>query len=236
MAKLTTEIFIKRAKEAHGDRYDYSKSEYIKDKIPVLIICPEHGEFWQDPGNHYRQKKGCNKCGYKVSSRKLKEKILSKKQRVLVQPEDYKLIPLTKGKFAKVDNEDFDRVKDINWSYNNQGYAKNDYVGRMHRFIMNCPDDKVVDHINHDTIDNRKVNLRICDQQENCYNSSIQVGKSSIYKGVSWDKSRRLWMSYITVNKKRIILGYFKDEIDAAKSYDDASIKYHGEFGFINGV
>jgi len=60
--KMTTEEFIKKAREVHGDKYDYSKVEYKNNKIPVCIICPEHGEFWQSPGNHLSQKQNCPKC------------------------------------------------------------------------------------------------------------------------------------------------------------------------------
>lgn len=64
MTKLTTEEFIKKAREVHGDKYDYSKVEYVKSKAKVTIICPEHGEFLQTPQKHlYGQ--GCPKCGHK---------------------------------------------------------------------------------------------------------------------------------------------------------------------------
>lgn len=59
--KLTTEEFIRRAKEVHGDKYDYSKVEYVNNTTKVCIICPTHGEFWQKPNTHI-QKKGCKKC------------------------------------------------------------------------------------------------------------------------------------------------------------------------------
>ena len=62
MAKLTTEEFIKKAREVHGDKYDYSKVEYVDSKTKVCIICPEHGEFWQKPCNHLFDN-GCPKCG-----------------------------------------------------------------------------------------------------------------------------------------------------------------------------
>ena len=60
--KTTTKEFIKKAREIHGDKYDYSKVEYKNNKTPVCIICPEHGEFWQAPNNHLSQKQGCPKC------------------------------------------------------------------------------------------------------------------------------------------------------------------------------
>lgn len=63
MAKsLTTEEFIKRAKEIHGDKYDYSKVEYNNSRTPVCIICPKHGEFQQTPYHHLNRKQGCPKC------------------------------------------------------------------------------------------------------------------------------------------------------------------------------
>ena len=61
MKKLTTEEFIRRAKEAHGNKYDYSKSEYINSREKISIICPKHGEFWQLPFNHINGQ-NCPKC------------------------------------------------------------------------------------------------------------------------------------------------------------------------------
>ena len=62
MKKITTEEFIKRAIEVHGDKYDYSKVEYKGMHTKVCIICPEHGEFWQKPSNHISLKQGCPMC------------------------------------------------------------------------------------------------------------------------------------------------------------------------------
>ena len=59
----TLDSFIKKAKEVHGDKYDYSKVEYINNKTKVCIICPEHGEFWQRPDKHLSRGSGCPKCG-----------------------------------------------------------------------------------------------------------------------------------------------------------------------------
>lgn len=64
--RLTKEIFIKRAREVHGNKYDYSKAEYVNNSTKVCIICPEHGEFWQTPGNHLHKTnhRGCPKCAH----------------------------------------------------------------------------------------------------------------------------------------------------------------------------
>ena len=72
MKKLTTDIFIKRAKKIHGDKYDYSKVKYIDSHSKVCIICPIHGEFWQMPYQHLSGN-GCRKCQYIT----LKNKFLS---------------------------------------------------------------------------------------------------------------------------------------------------------------
>ncbi len=67
--KMTTEEFIAKAREVHGDKYNYSKVEFVNLTTKVCIICPEHGEFWQTPSNHL-QGKGCRKCGRKISASK----------------------------------------------------------------------------------------------------------------------------------------------------------------------
>ena len=61
--KTKTEIFIEKARKIHGDKYDYSKAEYINARTKTCIICPKHGEFWQTPDSHANQKQGCPKCG-----------------------------------------------------------------------------------------------------------------------------------------------------------------------------
>ena len=67
LKKLTTKEFIERAKQVHGNKYDYSKTIYVNKRTKVCIICPEHGEFWQTPHNHVYQKQGCPECGKKYA-------------------------------------------------------------------------------------------------------------------------------------------------------------------------
>ena len=66
--KLTCEEFILKSIAVHGDKYDYSKVEYINNRTKVCIICPIHGEFWQTPINHINNKNGCPKCGNNMIS------------------------------------------------------------------------------------------------------------------------------------------------------------------------
>ena len=98
MAKLTTEEFIKKAREVHGDKYDYSKVEYVNSTTRVCIICPKHGEFWQKPNIHL-QNKGCLKCG-----RERTATFHSKSQELFLQ--DAKKIHGNKYDYSKVEYVD----------------------------------------------------------------------------------------------------------------------------------
>jgi hypothetical protein len=90
-----------------------------------------------------------------------------------------------------------------------------------------------VDHINGNTLDNRRSNLRVCTHAENMRNRRKNSNSSSGYKGVFWDNHYKKWSSYIRVNNKRIYLGRFDDSKVAYEAYVAASKKYHGEFGRI---
>ena len=77
--KMTTEEFIRKVRDAHGDKYDYSKVEYVNAKTKVCIICPEHGEFWQQPSNHL-QGQGCPKCTHPNANMTTEDFIIKAKQ------------------------------------------------------------------------------------------------------------------------------------------------------------
>jgi len=106
----------------------------------------------------------------------------------------------------------------------------------MHRLILNAPDGMQVDHVNEIGLDNRKSNLRICNQSENQRNRSKQKNNTSGFKGVHWHVVDKRWMATIKVDKKKIHLGSFRNPIDAAKVYNSAAIKYHGEFANLNEI
>jgi len=159
-----------------------------------------------------------------------------------------KEIQLTQGKVAIVDDEDFEYLNQFRWcanqKKNNRFYA---YRGKkingkytmiyLHRFILKIIDKKIfVDHANMDTLDNRKINLRICSHSQNQMNKQIQKNNSSSFKGVHFDKRCNKFFAVITLNRKRIWCGYYIDPIDAAKAYNEAALKYHGEFAKLNKI
>lgn len=154
-----------------------------------------------------------------------------------------KQIPLTQGQFTIVDDEDYDELIKLNWCANWSPRVKSfytvcgkltDYGRSMHRIIMSAPKGMVVDHINHDTLDNRKCNLRVCTNSQNLMNSRKRSNNTSGYKGVFWDKDIHKWRAQITVGKKQKYLGSFISKSDAALAYNEASLEFHGEFGYKN--
>lgn len=162
-----------------------------------------------------------------------------------------KQIPLTQGKFAIVDDEDYERVAKFKWFALRQGRkqktwaaVRNVTVGSnkkrleyMHRFILSAPAGKVVDHQKHleNFVDNRRANLRITNQLKNCWNLRKTVSQtSSVFKGVCWHRIASKWEAYICPHRKKIYIGLFKEEIMAAKAYDDAAKKLFGEFAQTN--
>lgn len=140
---------------------------------------------------------------------------------------------LTKGMKTVVDDESFSEISKSKWSASWSGrvwYAKNN-KGYLHRLIANAPAGLCVDHINGDTLDNRRKNLRICSHQQNTFNGPSRK-PSSGFKGVSRFKNK--WWARLTVNGKTINKGSFDSVIDAARAYDDLARRFHGEFARTN--
>lgn len=132
---------------------------------------------------------------------------------------------------ALIDLDDIDKASQYKWSLNNKGYVRNTKNNLLlHRLIMDCPKDMEVDHINHDPLDNRKSNLRICTHQQNLMNKSLQRNSTSGIVGISWSETFSKWKAYIMVNNKYINLGLFSTKEEAIKAREYAEIEYFGEY------
>ena len=130
---------------------------------------------------------------------------------------------------ALIDVDDIDKCKDIKWYLNGRGYVYNDKVSAMHRFVMDCPNDLVVDHINHNKLDNRKSNLRICNSSENNMNISLSSDNRSGFVGVSYCNTRNKWIAQIQFNDKRKSRR-FSNKSEAIRYRISLEIKYHKGF------
>jgi hypothetical protein len=158
----------------------------------------------------------------------------------------YRRIYLGDGRYAKVDPSLFYRLNKYHWIHN--GNSERPYAVRfvyiskkkrkiisMHREIMGFPEGRLVDHEDGDSLDNRIDNLRAATKEENAHNKGkTRTKTSSKYIGVYFYKNKKRWIVRIMYKYRKIYVGTFKDELEAAKAHDAAARKYHGEFAKLN--
>ena len=191
-------------------------------------------------------------------ARGMNDAALAKKQALLEVlesmsfPVGVKAIPLTRGLYALIDEADYGWLMKWQWHARN-GDSKSFYATRaeygrgedgsrkrssiqMHNAIMNPPEGMEVDHINHNPLDNRRINLRVCIHAHNMRNlPKPRNGRtSSPYKGVSWHKNHECWQAMIKLNYKQKWLGNFTDPKEAALAYNRAAVECFGEFAKLN--
>lgn len=147
-----------------------------------------------------------------------------------------KKIPLGHGQFAIVDDEDYDKVCRHKWHVMVNKDGTHSYAAtklKMHRMIIDAPPGYLVDHINGDTLDNRKSNLRLCTNSQNQQNTPSRGG-SSKYKGVSFNKKSKKWLAAFVFNGVRHYCGLWALEDDAARAVDKKRGEVCGDFASKN--
>lgn len=156
------------------------------------------------------------------------------------------LHPLEKGLFTIVDDDIYDlfaqthwtaaREKTSHYATHYKRFEKVQQMFRLARLIMNPPPHLQVDHINRNTLDNRRANLRLATNQQNQFNQKLSKANTSGFKGVAFQKHSptKPWRAFVSVDKKKKHIGYFSTPIEAAKAYDEAAIKHYGEYAATN--
>lgn len=161
---------------------------------------------------------------------------------------DTYLIPLTRGKHAIVDACDVELATQVSWQAHPEYEDKLYYATRtyqvngrrmldhLHRLVMarvlgrDLEPEERIDHVNRDGLDCRRENLRLATHAQNMANRRLFKNNTSGVRGVSWHKAKGKWCARISVNGKRILLGYFDEIEDAKSTYEKAAVKHFGEF------
>ena len=151
-----------------------------------------------------------------------------------------KLIQLTQGYFALVDDEDYERVSRFKWSaavrkhavygYRQSGPKKKRVNVMLHAFILDPPDGLEVDHVDRNGLNNRRSNLRLATRSQNLANTKLSRRNSSGVKGVRYDKERNKWRAEISATGIRYFLGRFDTKEEACGARSEAAGRLHGEF------
>jgi hypothetical protein len=138
-----------------------------------------------------------------------------------------------------IDTIDIPVVSQYKWWVSNRGYVcttQKDRTILLHRLLLGTPPNMLTDHINMNTLDNRRINLRICNDNENVRNREKPVTNKSGYKGVYYHRQTKKWAAAISVNNKNIHLGLFSTPSGGARAYNEAAVKYHGIYARLNKI
>lgn len=160
------------------------------------------------------------------------------------------IIPLSGGKTSICDKSDFKIISkhiwyaaksansdDLFYAYSNVKLKSGEKrTIKMHRIILDLKESEIADHKNHDGLDNRRENLRMCSLSQNAYNKRIQRNNSSGYVGVHWMEKIKKYEAYFWINKKKHKVGYFKDLEEAVFERNKAVKTHHGEFANIQEI
>lgn len=197
--------------------------------------------------NRWERTKYCSSaCGARARGLIAGEKSrreAAERRAAVTQPRTYRLVPLTKGAFAKVDVEDFEVATSSNWACSESGYARRTIKAdglkrneRLHRIILErvlgrklLPVEQV-DHVNGDRLDNRRANLRVATHNQNSYN--VRRKNKHGYMGVSTNHAR--FCAKLSVETESVYVGTFDTPDEAAWMRDQWAVELHGEFASLN--
>lgn len=157
-------------------------------------------------------------------------------------------IPLTRGFHATVSAEDYESLSQFEWSAVFKPHPRSWYAVRfaavngkrttisMARQILGLEigDTRQADHIDHDTLDNSRENLRAVTRKENCQNRRKRSDNTSTFKGVSWNRRASKWRVQIWINGSNRLIGHYSDPVEAAKAYDAAARREFGPYALCN--
>jgi len=133
-----------------------------------------------------------------------------------------------------LDKKDYERVRYTQW-IENSGYIRSSpKLIPIHRFILNAPRELEIDHKNSNTLDNRRKNLRLCTHKQNSASRKKNKNNTTGYKGIFYCRPYKCWDARIGRDKRTIHLGRFDNKIEAARAYNEAAKKLHGEFAKLN--
>ena len=136
-----------------------------------------------------------------------------------------------------VDDSDYEFLSKFRWWLSSKGYAKTKIDGKpitLGRLLLNPSTGILIDHIDHNKLNYQRSNLRLATDSQNSANRKKYYNTSSSYKGVSWHKTKRKWIAQVGNAGKKLHLGTFNSELEAAKAYNKSAIELFGEFALLN--